>query len=95
MRIRLGCENVMIQLLISLIEWFAVAGLSVLGISYELPQPCSAPEPTEFRQTISWTQSDEFALPMPVSSRDCIAGADTLIHGSEPYFLTPSGRYDS
>lgn len=48
----------MIQLLISLIEWFAVMGLSVLGIAYDPPQPCAAPEPTEFRQAVAWTPGD-------------------------------------
>jgi hypothetical protein len=93
----LGCENVMIQLLVSLIEWFAVVGLSVLGISYEPPRPCINPEPTEFRQTVNWLPADarDAVRVINISSGDCIAGIDTLIHGSTPYFLTPSDRYDS
>ncbi len=93
----MGCEDVMIQLLVSLIEWFAVMGLSVLGIAYELPQPCVSPEPTEFRQAVVWTPSDAYDVPefTALASGDCVAGSDILIHSSKPYFVTPSDRYDS
>ncbi len=87
----------MIQLLVSLIEWFAVMGLSVLGIAYEPPQPCFAPTPTEFRQTIVWTPTDTYELSdvSGVAIGDCGAGSDALIHSAKPYFVTPSDRYDS
>ncbi len=93
----MGCENVMIQLLISLIEWFAVMGLSVLGINYEPPRPCLTPEPTEFRQTVSWMPGDTLdpVRFTTVSSGDCVTGSDPLLHSSTPYFLTLSDRYDS
>lgn len=93
----MGCDDVMIQLLVSLIEWFAVMGLSVLGIAYEPPQPCFAPEPTEFRQAVVWTPSDTYELSgfPAVAGGDCFAGSDALIHSTKPYFVTPSDRYDS
>tara|TARA_R110000868_G_scaffold218004_1_gene468148 strand:- start:27236 stop:27499 length:264 start_codon:yes stop_codon:yes gene_type:complete len=87
----------MIQLLVALIEWFAVTGLSALGISYEPPRPCINPEPAEVRQTVNWVPADARApvQVIHVSNGDCIVGIDTLVHGSTPYFLTPSDRYDS
>ena len=93
----MGCENVMIQLLVSLIEWFAVMGLSVLGINYQPPLPCLTPEPTEFRQAVNWSPGDERVSfrHAGVESGDCVTASDTLIHGAKPYFLTPSDRYDS
>lgn len=93
----MGCEDVMIQLLVSLIEWFAVMGLSMLGINYEPPRPCLGPEPTEFRQTVGWTPGSardpvRFTI---ISSGDCVTASDALLHSSTPYFLTLSDRYDS
>lgn len=93
----MGCENVMIQLLVSLIEWFAVIGLSILGIAYSPAPPCLTSEPTEFRQVISWNPADDFnaAKRMSVLSGDCVAGTEVLIRDATPVFVTPSDRYDS
>ncbi|SDM32084.1 hypothetical protein SAMN04488568_1097 [Maricaulis salignorans] len=93
----MGCENVMIQILVSLIEWFAVTGLSVLGITYSPPSACHTPEPTEYRQVIAWNPGGALNAHggTQVSSRDCIAGAEVKIYGSTPVFVTPSDRYDS
>ncbi|WP_417469959.1 hypothetical protein [Maricaulis sp.] len=87
----------MIQLLVSLIEWFAVAGLSVLGIAYSPPQPCSTSEPTEFRQVISWHPelAADKSMGTRVSSGDCLAGSEVLIRNASPVFVTPSDHYDS
>ena len=32
----------MVQLLISLLEWLAISAFSLVGVSYELPDPCAA-----------------------------------------------------
>ena len=86
----------MIQLLVSLIEWFAVVGLSILGIAYSPPQPCLTPEPTEFRQVISWEPAAGYGdrLGTQVSSGDCLAGSEVLIRNATPVFVTPSDHYD-
>ncbi|WP_417477325.1 hypothetical protein [Maricaulis sp.] len=87
----------MIQFLVSLIEWFAVMGLSVLGISYSPPAGCHAPEPTEYRQMVAWNPGHASNTPAGtlISSRECISGSELRIHGSTPVFVTPSDRYDS
>ncbi len=92
----MGCEYVMIQLLVSLIEWFAVAALSVLGIVYSPPQPCLSSEPTELRQVIVWqpAAAADKSLSMQVSSGDCLAGSELLIRDATPVFVTPSDHYN-
>ena len=93
----MGCENVMIQLLVSLIEWFAVMGLSLLGIPLSPGSDCVTVEPTEYRQVIVWTPADthDARKGTQISSRDCLSGAEILIHEATPAFVTPSDRYDS
>lgn len=34
----------MVQLLAALLEWLAIAAFSLMGVSYEAPEPCPVPD---------------------------------------------------
>ena len=86
----------MVQFLVSIIEWFAVLALSVLGIGYELPQSCAAPEPTEFRQAVVWLPADgtDALQSARFVTGACDLGTDLVVHEQKTYFLAPSDSYN-
>lgn len=87
----------MIQLLVSLIEWFAVLALSSLGIAYAPSESCAAPEPTEFRQAVVWIPADGFDSAMTNVSAEagCRPDFELPIISAKPVFGPASDRYDS
>ena len=86
----------MVQFLASIIEWFAVLALSVLGIGYQPPQSCAAPEPTEFRQAVVWFPADgnDALQSTRFLTGACDLGTDLIVHDQKTHFVAPSDRYN-
>ena len=84
----------MVQVLTSVIEWFAMLVLTSIGIEYE-PDACQAEQPTEYRQTATVFYTDIKAGWDSVNIEDC-AGRLLMHTQSEPVYVTsPRIVYDS
>jgi hypothetical protein len=92
----LGYGIVMVHFLASIIEWFAVLALSVMGIGYQPAQSCASPEPTEFRQAVVWIPS-EGSDPLQsarFAAGRCNMGTDLVIYGQKPSLLAHADSYN-
>ena len=94
----------MVQLLAALLEWLAIAAFSLMGVSYEAPEPCPVPD-AQIVYTADYIRYDvtmDPTLRLPDtpgmnrrSSREDCATEERPAQHLQPIKLHRSDTYDS
>lgn len=83
----------MIQILISIIEWFAIVALSMVGIDYDPAKPCIPTEQAAEPAAIVYYTTDRIA-DMAIRASDC-ASATLIPVEISPVEIKSRDTYDS